>query len=197
MRSTRNFDGQIDIERRVNLNSLLAIALAVTLFLLGMNTRNGALNATIPFEDPTNGISAQIPADWLVDDENYVLRAEDLGSGVFNPLLQISVEIVGDNAAPRNIVDQRNLQLSADLNGYTTVAIEEAQLGEDPATRITYAFIASEANPFLRQTPVVVQGVDVVVIRENQALIFTFRDSRENFDSNRRYFDQFLDSVEY
>lgn len=188
-----------DTDRSVALNSILIIIFGLGLFALGLNYRNNALGATVFFEDQVNGITAQLPANWLIDTESdrYVLRVEDVGAGAFNPLIQIQVETVGANASPRNVVDQINLRLSVELDNYKTLEILPVRFGEDEATQITYAFVAAEPNPFLQSVPVVVQGVDLVVIRGNQALIFSFRDNRETFETNLSYFDRFLVSVEY
>lgn len=199
MRPQDTFDEQPESSQRVAINSALLAIVALAMFALGMNFRSNALNATVLFDDQINGISGLLPANWLLDTESpeYVLRAEDVGAGAFNPLIQIDVQTVGEQASPRNIVDQINLQLSVELSQYTTLEIAQVQVGEDEATQITYAFVASEPNPFLQSVPVVVQGIDLVVIRQNQALIFTFRDNRVTFEDNRRYFDSFLASVEY
>lgn len=191
--------GTPEVPRHVTINSVLLIIVGLGMFALGMNYRNNALSATVFFEDQINGITAQLPANWLIDTEGpgYVLRVEDAGGGTFNSVIQIGVETVGENAAPRNVVDQINLRLSVELDNYKPLEIRPIQFGEDDATQITYAFVAVEPNPFVESVPVVVQGVDLVVIRGNQALIFSFRDNRETFETNRSYFDRFLASVEY
>jgi hypothetical protein len=199
MRPFEREDATDKTPRRVTVNSLLLIVVGLGMFALGMNYRNNALSATVVFEDQINGITAQLPANWLIDTESeaYVLRVEDVGGGTFNPVIQIDVETVGENAVPRNVVDQINLRLSVELDNYKTLEIAPVQFGEDEATQITYAFVSAELNPFLQAVPVVVQGVDLVVIRGNQALIFSFRDNRETFEVNRDYFERFLASVEY
>ena len=193
------FEEQSQSDRGVTLNSIFAIVIALGMLMLGLNYRSGALNATIFFEDQINGIQAQLPANWLLDTEGdtYILRAENLGDGTFNTQIQIAVQTVGENAVPRNIVDQLNVQGPALFANYDSLEIKDIPLGEDVATQITYSFVASETNPFLESVPVVVQGIDVVVIRGNQAIIFTFRDDRITFDENRIFFDRFLTTVEY
>lgn len=185
-------------DRRVTINSIMVIVVAAGMFFWGLNFRGNALNATILFEDQISGIRAQVPANWLLDTEgDYILRAENLGEGAFNTQIQITVQTVGPSAVPRNVVDQLNVQGPARFANYESLEISDIQIGEDNATQIVYSFIASENNPFLETIPVVVQGIDVVVIRGSQAIIFTFRDDRSNFEENRIYFDRFLSSVEY
>lgn len=188
-----------DSSRRLEINHLLAIIMAGALMALGLVMRNNTLNATFPFRDEINGINAQLPEGWLLDTtgEDFVFQAIDPGGRPFKTTLQVSIINVGREATPRNIVDLIEIQGPLRLPEYQVYTSESTRLGDDSATELIYAFVQTEANPFLETEPIVVQGIDLVVKRGNQAIIFTFRDAQETFDQNRFYFDNFLNSVEY
>ncbi|MBI5931612.1 MAG: hypothetical protein HY862_20050 [Chloroflexi bacterium] len=187
------------IARLVNLNTGLAIIITVVVIGLGMILRGSILNATTPFKDEENGIRGQIPANWLLDANppSYVFRAENPNARPFKTLIQASLQTVGPDANPRSVVDLLVVQGPNRLPGYDVQSILQTSLGEDEAVEIQYSFIQSDPNPFLQSVPVVVQGIDLVVLRGNQAVILTYRDAVDNFERNRPYFERFLQTVEY
>lgn len=187
------------IQRRIILNSLIGIAVALVLLGWGWMQRSSTVNATIAFEDEINGIRAQIPVNWLLSegDDQTVFRVQDVGARPFRTTIQVSIQAVGPDATPRNVVDLLKLQGPLELPNYRSFSEEIIQLGEDDAVRINYVYVANELNPFLEASPVVVRGEDVVVLRGNQALIITFRDADNTFDENRFHFANFLRTLEY
>lgn len=196
--SIRDFDSP-DLQRRITISSLLAIGFAIGMATIGLVMRNNALNATLLYVDELSGIRAQIPVDWLLSEgqDDTVFRAENPGGRPFKTLIQVSVETVGEDATPRNIVDLLKLQGPAKLSGYRALSEEDITLGEDEAVRITYNYVDQELNPFLDAIPITIRGEDVVVLRGNQAIIITYRDADSTFDDNRFYFLNFIRSIEY
>ncbi len=184
---------------QTRINSLLMIATALAMVGLGLVMRSNALNATELFEDRINGIQGQLPANWLLDtnSDEYVFRAEDAGGIPFKTLIQVSILTVGPDARPNNVVDALGLQGPEQLSTYTVLSRKATMLGEDDAIEISYVYVETESNPFLESEPIVVRGIDLVVKRGNQAIVFTFRDASETFDDNRFYFENFLQTVEY
>lgn len=186
--------------RSIELNSIFAIVVAVGMLGLGLVMRNNSLGASILFRDQINGIRAQIPAQWLLDTSggtNYVFRAEDPNGKPFKTLIQVSIRTVGPDASPQNVVDSLNVIGPSRLSNYGVLSTEPSRLGEDEAIEITYYYVQTEPNPFVQAVPIVVQGVDLVVTRGNQAIIFTYRDASEVFEKHRFYFENFLATVEY
>jgi hypothetical protein len=166
---------------------------------LGLLLRANALNANFLFEDDQNGIRGLLPADWLLDTTNpdYVFRIEDPDARQFKTQIRVTVQTVGPDASPRNVVDLLELQGAAELADYRVLSVEPTRLGEDEAIKINYSFTQTEPNPFLQTLPVVVQGVDWVVLRGNQAVIMTYRDAAPTFDRHYYHFERFLRTVEY
>lgn len=190
---------QRGLSRSQILNSATIALVAVIMLGLGWLMRNSALSATVVFADDLSGIRAQIPQNWLIttDDPAFVLKAEDAGAIPFKTILSVSVLPVGAEATPRNVVDTLTLQRAGQLASYRVLSIEPLALGEDPAIEMNYAYVQTEPNPFLNAVPLVVQGRDVVVIRQNQAIIITYREERGKFDLNEARFDNFLANLDY
>jgi hypothetical protein len=185
--------------RRITLSNIVTVAFVVVLLGWGWIMRGGAVNATVPFRDEINGINAQIPANWLLTEKEagIVFRVEDPQARPFKTTIQISLQVVGDDAEARNIVDLLKLQGPLQLSGYRALSEETFKIGEDDAVRINYAYVSQELNPFLESLPIVVRGEDVVVLRGNQAVIITFRDADQSFDAHYFYFENFLATLEY
>lgn len=184
--------------RRVQITSILAIVTALGMMALGMLFRNNNLNAVVEYNDDQNGIRALLPANWLLTTNNpeFIFRAEDPKARPFKTQILVSVQAVGPDATPRNVADLLSIQRQR-LTAYGEFSRTEIKLGEDDAFQIDYTYTETETNPFLEALPIVVRGVDVVVLRGNQAVIFTFRDASFTFDANYYHFERFLASVEY
>lgn len=195
---------QFDTDTALNFNqrwnSYLAIALAVVTAFIGVTLRDGALNATVTFEDLESGVRAQVPADWLLDSRattEYVFRVQDPNSLPFKTTLQVTFLAVGPNATPRNVLDEININRAKQLSAYRPISTAEVTLRDGtPASRMVYAYTQDERNPFLESLPVVVQGVDVVVLRRSQAAVITYREEINAFDDNLYRFENLLDTLE-
>jgi hypothetical protein len=59
-----------------------------------------------------------------------------------------------------------------------------------------YVYTQDERNPFQATVSLVVQGVDVVVLRRGQAVVITYREERSAFDDNLYRFENLLQTVE-
>src|SRR5688572_29484770 len=89
--------------RRITLSNLVTVAFVIALLGWGWIMRGNAVNATIPFRDEINGINAQIPANWLLTEkeDDIVFRVEDPQARPFKTSIQISLQVVGDDAEAR------------------------------------------------------------------------------------------------
>ncbi len=68
-------------------------------------------------------------------------------------------------------------------------------LSDQPPVQMRYAFVENEPNPFLQAVPIVVEGIDVVILRNSQAIIVTYRADSGSFERNRAFFDNFFGSL--
>jgi len=172
-------------------NTYLAYAMAAFVLLGGLSLRSSTLNATQTFEDLEAGVRAELPVGWLLDSESsdYVVRAQDPDALPFKTTLQVSVFPIGADATPNTVLDLR-------FSTYREIARSDFVLRGDPAKRMVYAYTQDERNPFQATVPLVVQGIDVVVLRRGQAVIITYREERNSFDDNLYRFENLLQTVE-
>lgn len=180
-------------------NTYLSLALAGVVLFLGLAMRDSALNATVTLEDLEAGVRAQVPSGWLIDRStgDYVFRAIDPNALPFKTLLQVSILPVGPDATPANVLHQIEINRPLTLPGYQVIARQNVTLrdGSD-AIRLTYAYFESEQNPALETLPVVVEGVDIVVLRGAQAVIVSYREERSRFEENLYRFESMLNTLE-
>jgi hypothetical protein len=193
-----------DIQNRPGLtltqrwNSYLALAMAAAVLFVGITLRDDTLNATQTLENLEAGVRAQVPRGWLLDTQSseYVFRAEDPDALPFKTVLQVSVLPVGPDATPNLVLDILNMQRAPRYSTYREISRTDETLRGEPAKRLTYAYTQDERNPFQATVPLVVQGVDVVVLRRGQAVIITYREERSAFEDHLYRFENLLRTVE-
>lgn len=192
------FSGTIALNFNQRWNTYLALAFAVLGIALGLSMKNNALSATQQFEDLEAGVRAQVPASWLVStaSDEYVFRAQDPNALPFKTILQVSVLTVGADATPNTVLDLLHMQRAPRFSTYREIERAEVTLRGDPAMRMVYAYTEDERNPFLASVPIVVEGVDVVVLRRGQAVIISYREERAKFADNLYRFEDLLSTVE-
>jgi len=194
----------VDLEGRSGLSftqrwtSYLALAMAAAVLFVGITLRDASLNATQTLENLEAGVRAQVPRGWLLDTQSseYVFRAEDPDALPFKTVLQVSVLPVGPDATPNLVLDLLNMQRAPRFSTYREIARTDETLRGEPAKRMIYAYTQDERNPFQATVPLVVQGVDVVVLRRSQAVIITYREERSAFDEHLYRFENLLRTVE-
>ncbi len=179
-------------------NTYLALLMAAGILLLGITLRDSALSATQTFEDLEAGVRAQLPSGWLLETggEGFVVRAQDPDALPFKTTLQIAVLPIGPDATPNTVLDLLTMQRAPRFSTYKEIARSDETLRGDPAKRMTYAYTQDERNPFQASVPLVVEGVDVVVLRRGQAVIITYREERTAFAANLYRFEDLLQTVE-
>jgi hypothetical protein len=179
-------------------NTYLVLVTAAMMLALGLTMRNTALTATQPFENLEAGVRAQVPRGWLIDTAgpDFVIRAQDPDALPFKTLLQISVLPIGPDATPNKVLDLLTMQRAARLPAYRELLRADQTLRGEPAKRMEYVYTQDERNPFQATVSLVVQGVDVVVLRRGQAVVITYREERSAFDDNLYRFENLLQTVE-
>jgi hypothetical protein len=166
---------------------------------IGLNLRDSALNATTLYTNSQAGISAQYPANWLIDEaDGYVFRVRDVSRTGFNTTIQVATRPVSALTSTRNVLDDLNLNRAQTLAAYEVLAEEAYTLPDEiAATAMTYTFVDTQDNPFLQGIPVVVQGLDILTIRGGQALIISFLTDASVFEDTLPVFEQFLSNLEF
>lgn len=177
---------------------LVLIFSMVGLF-IGFNLRESILSATITYANPQAGITAQYPQNWLLDEAgaNYIFRVREMSARNFKTTIQVAARPIGPLTTPRIIFDSLTLERGQTL-GYNVISEEPYTLPDGTQTEaMLYTYVATETNPFLQSTAVVAQGIDILFIEREQAVIVTFVADASTFDENLPILEQFLGSLAF
>ncbi len=178
--------------------AVLVIALAVGSVLLGLLIRQRDQGRTWLYVNQQAGIQASYPAGWLVDERgSYLVRIRDPRARPFKTQYLITIIPVGSQSTIRNILDNLTLQRSIDLSAYRVLSVDEVARGGTNLTRMSFAFVDADPNPFIQRLPVVVLGTDTVILDGNRAIVVTYMAEQSSFEANQAAFDRFLASLQY
>ncbi len=181
-------------------NHYLLVIFAILGFFLGFNLKNSALFSTTIYNNPEAGIRAAYPTNWLIDSNgNYVFRLRNTTEIGYKTTLQVAVQPVSPQTTSRAILDSLTLNRAQTFAAYKILDVTSPFLmpDETEGTMMSYTFADSTNDPFLESVPVVVRGVDVLVIKRGQAIIITFLSDAQKFDQNYAIFQRFLSSLEF
>jgi hypothetical protein len=180
----------LTVHRNDRYASLLMVLVTVGALALGLLLRQSELNSTFPFVDRTAGIQTRYPAGWLLDAEgDYVMRVRDPSARPFKTTYQVQVVPASPQTSVRNVLDNLTLQRSSELAAYQVLSVQEVP-GE--VTRMDFAFVDTDPNPFLQRLPVVVLGTDLVVLDGNRAIVVTFMSAEDIYDRELPRFQRFF-----
>jgi hypothetical protein len=181
-------------------NHYLVLLFGVVAFLIGINLRDSALNATTIYTNAQAGIQAAYPQNWLIDESgDYVFRVRDMAQIGFKTTIQVSARPVGGAASTRSLLDALTLNRSQILAAYKVLSVIDPFVlsNEQQGTAMSYTYAAIESDPFLQSIPVVVRGLDILTVRRGQAIIITFLSDASRYDENYPIFERFLASMEF
>lgn len=178
----------------------LALIFAGIGLLIGLNLRDSTLNVTTQYTNPQAGITAQYPQNWLLEEggDDFIFRVRDTTTLGYNTSIQVAVRPISAQTSSRNIFDALTLARAQTLAKYEVISEEPFVLPDETVTSaMTYVFVASPTNPFLQSIPVVVEGIDILIIERGQAIIVSFLSSADAFETNFPILQQFLRSLEF
>lgn len=185
------------LTQRQRWGNYFALIYAAVGILIGINLRDSSLNAVVSYSDPQAGVRALYPQGWLLDsDGDYVFRVRDLAAPGYKTTIQVAVEPVAPTTSSRNIVDALTLARSQRVAAYTVLNRSTISLSDErEALSLEYAYVASSENVFLATPPIVVTGLDIIVLQRGQAIVITFLSDSATFESNYPVFTRFLDAL--
>ncbi len=174
----------------------LALLFGALAIVVGLNLRDSTLNATTVYTNAQAGITAEYPLNWLLDESgDYVFRVQDISARGFPTTIQVTARPIGANTEARNIFDALTLS-RAPLAGYSVLSEEPFVLPDESVTRaMSYSYVATRTNPFLQNIPIVVQGIDILILARGQAIIITFQSESSAFNTNLPILQRFLESL--
>lgn len=173
--------------------SLLTVLVTAAVLTLGLLLRQSELASTLPFADRTAGIQTRYPAGWLLDTEgDYVMQVRDPAARPFKTTYQIQVVPSGPQTSVRNVLDNLTLQRSSELAAYRVLSVQAVS---ERVTRMDFAFVDTDPNPFLQRLPVVVLGTDLVVLEGDRAIVITLLASKDSYNSEFPRFQRFFTAL--
>lgn len=184
-------------QRWASLLVLLITAFGIT---GGFVLRSQAVGAVQRYENAENGIIAQIPARWILqtNDPRYVFRVQDTLAIPFKTAIQVSVIPVGGDGLAADVINNLLVNRAAQFTTFRALGRIPITLGNGvEGQEVTYAYASVEVNPFLQAEPIIVRAIDVVVLRQGQALIITYESDTNSFEANKPYFDSFLATLQF
>jgi hypothetical protein len=177
---------------------ILALVLAVAGIAFGLFQQQQRQSTTWLYESRQAGLSVRYPAGWIVEEgRTSIVRMRDPKSRPYKTQYSITAIPTGSQSSARNILDSITLQRSKDLSAYRVLNIEPVTVNGNIMTEVEFAFVESDPNPFLQRLPVVVRGVDIVVLAGNRAIIVSFMSDSNTYERNRVRFDRFVESLRY
>ena len=180
--------------------NLLVLLFGLGGIFLSLLLREQVLGATVRYSNLQAGINAAYPPGWLLEEggSDHVFRIRDLTAPGFATTLQVAVQPVAGESAARNIFDALTLQRAQTLAAYTVTSEDPYMLPNGRATSaMSYSFVSTGDNPFLRSVPVIVDGLDVLIIERDQALVITYRANTEAFSRELPHLLRFLQSLDF
>jgi hypothetical protein len=181
-------------------NHYLLVIFALLGVLLGTNLKNSNLFSTSIYSNPEAGIRAEYPSNWLIDASgDYVFRLRNTTEIGYKTTFQVTVRPVSPQTTSRAILDSLTLNRAQILAAYKILGITSPFFlpDETEGTAMSYTYADSDNDPFLESVPVVVRGIDVLVIKRGQAIIITYLSDAQTFEQNYIVFNKFLASLEF
>lgn len=179
--------------------TIIALGFCLVGLLIGIALRNNYLFATQVYSNSTEGIFAEYPTGWLIDESgDEVFTVQDIARPGFKTTIGITIYPFTEDMTPRNVLDNLSFERSQVLSSYNVLRVEQTPLpNEETAILSEYTYVFTDPNPFLEAIPIVVIGQDILIQRRNQILLITFQADASTFDSDVEVFNRFLNTLDY
>jgi hypothetical protein len=166
---------------------------------IAANLRDSILNAVSAYTNIRAGISATYPQNWLLDNTPQALfRVRDVAHLGFQTTIQISLQPVSETTTLRALRDALTLERAQLLDGYDVIEVTPVFLSDEtPALEVGYTYVALDTDPFLQGIPIAVQGLDMIAIRRDQAIVITFLSDASRYEQNLPTFQRFLANLQF
>ena len=175
---------------------LFALALIAGIILKGW-----VVAKTTTFTTKDSTLSLRYPAAWASQAiKGKLLSIRDLQSeGIFKTTFSVeAMELDPAAVEPvRDLVQPFTEEQGQALSGYRVLESSDSEVDGLDAVRISYAYVEEPLeSPFQTSLPVVVQGVDVLVIHGSRLYVLTFSAPTTSFAQQAETMESILDSVD-
>lgn len=173
-------------QREERLSALFVIAVALLAILLGAVVRSSAQNQTRPFSG--GGISAEIPAGWLVQEGTGDLVMIARNTQSLDQLYRVN--LLEDGALSEVATAQNQIRAGMDET-FRVVAETPIIVRGREGYRVNYAFVDDD----LVDVPTVIEGVSYYFPDPNGVLVLSYEANSSKFDDGVPRFQRFRASV--
>ncbi len=173
-------------ERQERLSVYLVLGMAIMSLLLGVMVRNSAQNQTRTYS--TSGISADIPAGWLVQEGTGDLIFVARNTHSLDQLYRVNLLEGGELTA---VVSEHNTYRQGVNNTFRVVEQTPIIASGREGVKVTYAFIDDEAESM----PTVIEGVDYYFPEGDQIVVISYEADVAAFEAGFENFQSFRSSV--
>jgi hypothetical protein len=169
-------------------------ALTILALLIGARLQAMVENQTRAYDH--GGLSAQLPAGWLVKEGLASEQTVFIASDPFTANLSYTASLVPTSAEikPSELAFTFNLQRGQDVSLFRTIDQSQEKVNGKDALRVHYAYVDPNSQTTL---PVVVEGVEYIFLSQPKALIVAMEAETSHFSSALPAFMRFLGTIDY
>ncbi len=192
-------EAPVELTLRQRWSHYFVIIYAIAAVIIGVNLRDSAVYATVPYSNPQVGITAFYPNQWLIDNSgDYVFRVRDMSQTGYKTAIQVNIIPINQDMTTRNILETLILNRSQTDSTFRVVSQSPIQLADGTeGTQMISTFVSSDEDPFLESVPTVVERVDVIAVQGGQAIIISFLSDALAYEENYPRFEQFLNDIDF
>jgi hypothetical protein len=172
----------------------IVVTLTILALLIGSDLQAMVENQTHPFDHA--GVTAQLPAKWLVQEGLASQQTVFSAGDPFNAHLTYSTALVpaSTQITASDLAFTYNLQRGQDVSLFRTVDQTQEKVNGKDALRVHYAYVDPKSQATL---PVVIEGVEYIFLSQPKALIVSMEAETAQFSSALPAFMRFLGTVKY
>lgn len=188
--------------RRDRWSDWAVIAVLVIALLLGWAVMVAALGQRTTLVYPEVGLTVDYPRDWLIQSgQGVVFRAVDSQSGAWPTAYEVRLMPVEAGApltpALTMALNNASLTRAQQSTAYQLLdLVPGKEIDGQPTMEASYALVAQADDQYLQRMPAVMLGLDVALVREGQAVIFSLVAPENTFEGAERAFRAFVRSAE-
>jgi len=191
-----NSDMTAGAQRRDRWSSWAVVALTVVALLLGWAVKAAAEGRTSVYD--ANGMRISYPAGWVRTnaDSPVLLKVEKLVGPARTTLVLQRRPVTADATNALNAVHQAlTLERGRSWTAYRVLSVtpSSAVPGRD-ALEVTFAYVETNPNPFLKAAPVVMMGQEYLFGVDQAVQVVTLTAAEANFDGAVKDLKSFLSS---
>lgn len=182
-----------EITLRQRWSHYFTLLFGVAAVVLALNLRDTAQNITRSYSNIQAGIRASYPQNWVIDQPpGFVFRVRDMARAGYKTTIQIALRPISLATSARNLIDILTLDRSQTLAAYSILSRTPFIFNEAEVTALQYTFVSSGESPFLETLPIVVRGLDILILRGSQAVIISFLADAADYETQLPIFERFL-----